>query len=127
MAGDAIGLAQLALAQPAAGGQLAVEDLAPQRVGEGVDGRHALERSRRGHRRGSCRDVLDPRNRRGAAGPHRQREQAGEHEPGAGGGGGGERLAEDHGAEHAGGQRLGERERRGLGGAQARRPRANST
>ena len=69
VAGDAVGLAQLALAQPVAGGQLAVEDLAPQRVGEGVDGRRALERSRRGHRQRIMPRRARPRaTARGAAG-----------------------------------------------------------
>ena len=46
VARDAVRLDELALAQPGAGRQDAVEDLAPQRVGQGVDGRDAVQRAR---------------------------------------------------------------------------------
>src|SRR5215218_80401 len=49
VAGDAVGLGELELAQPLAGGQLAVEDPGPQRGGDGVDRRDALERQPRAH------------------------------------------------------------------------------
>ena len=46
VAGDAVGVGELLLAQPLAGAEVAVEDAGAQRGGERVDGRDALERER---------------------------------------------------------------------------------
>ena len=108
--GDAVARGQLLLDQPLPAGALAFEDLLAQRCGDGLDGAHAGTVAGRRRTSGAASTSSPPRISARA-------ERRGRRHP----------LAEHDHAQQRRRQRLGERQRRGLGRAEAARPRANST